>query len=43
MGRNQFAAEKNIDLDKDLFTIQEFVDMCKKHYGGETISKLMEG
>ena len=43
MGRNQFVAEKGIDLDKDSFTVQEFVDMCKRRYGGEIISKLMEG
>ena len=43
MGRNQFVAEKGIDLDKDSFTVQEFVDMCKNHYGGKIISQLMEG
>ena len=43
MGRNQFVAEKGIDLDKDSFTVREFVDMCKRRYGGEIISKLMEG
>ena len=42
MGRNQFIAEKGIDLDKDSFSVQEFVTMCKKRYGGEIITKLMK-
>ena len=40
MGRNQFAAEKGIDIDNDSFTVKEFVEMCKNEYGGETIRKL---
>lgn len=42
MGRNQFAAEKGIDIDNDSFTVKEFVEMCKNEYGGETIRKLQE-
>lgn len=42
MGRNQFIAEKGIDLDKDSFSVREFVTMCKKRYGGEIITKLMK-
>ena len=42
MGRNQFAKERGIDIDKDEFTVKEFVEMCENHYGGEIISKLKE-
>lgn len=40
MGRNQFAAEKGIDIDNDSFTVKEFVEMCKDRYGGEIILQL---
>ena len=40
MGRNQFAAERGIDVDKDNFTPLEFIAMCKHSYGGEVIQRL---
>ena len=42
MGRNTFAAEHGIDLDSDMFTVAEFVELCGKSYGGEIIQKLAE-
>lgn len=42
MGRNQFAKERGIDIDKDEFTVKEFVEMCEGYYGEEIISKLKE-
>lgn len=40
MGRNRFAAEKEIDIDKDSFTIKEFFEMCKDEYGGDIITQM---
>ena len=40
MGRKTFAAEHGIDLDSDMFTVDEFVELCGKSYGGEIIQKL---
>ena len=42
MGRNTFAAEHGIDLNSDMFTVEEFVELCGKSYGGEIIRKLAE-
>lgn len=42
MGRNTFAAEHGIDLNSDMFTVAEFVELCGKSYGGEIIQKLTE-
>lgn len=42
MGRNTFAAEHGIDLNSDMFTVAEFVELCGKSYGGEIIQKLAE-
>lgn len=42
MGRNQFAAERGIDIDKDEFTPLEFCEMCKGSYGGDVIRRLEE-
>ncbi|MBR4873299.1 MAG: hypothetical protein IKV00_05640, partial [Clostridia bacterium] len=42
MGRNQFAADRGIDIDKDSFTPLEFIAMCKHSYGGEVIQRLEE-
>ena len=40
MGRRNFATEHGIDLDKDEFTVDEFINLCRNSYGGEVISKL---
>lgn len=42
MGRNTFAAEHGIDLNSDMFTVAEFVELCGKSYGVEIIRKLKE-
>ncbi len=42
MGRNSFVRDHSIDLDKDTMTVQEFVDLTKNSYGGDTILKLLE-
>ena len=42
MGLRNFAAERGIDLDKDEFTVDEFINLCHNSYGGEVISKLKE-
>lgn len=43
MGRNTFAEEHGINLDSDMFTVEEFVELCRKSYGGEIIRKLEDG
>ena len=40
MGRNAFAEEHGIDVDRDEFTPEEFCTMCRDSYGGATIRKL---
>ena len=42
LGRNQFAAERGIDIDNDSFTVKEFYQMCKNEYGGEIIEQMYE-
>lgn len=40
MGRKNFAKNHNIDLDKDKFTVKEFIEICENDYGGEIIKEL---
>lgn len=42
MGRKDFASRNGIDLEKDLFTVAEFIDITEDAYGGEIIKKLKE-
>jgi hypothetical protein len=42
MGRNNFIANNNIDLQKDKFSVYEFVKLTKDQYNGEIIKKLIE-
>ena len=42
MGRDNFAREHNINVDKDEFTIREFVALTCKSYGSDAINKLAE-
>ena len=42
MGRNHFVENHGIDLDKDMYTVQEFIDMTKNDYGGDIILKIQE-
>jgi len=42
MGRQQFAKEHGIDIDKDLLTPKAFMRLTKNDYGGSVIRQLME-
>ena len=42
MGRDEFARQHGINVDKDSFTVSEFVMMTKDHYGSDAIRKLAE-
>ena len=39
-GRREFCRQHNIDLDNDTYTVEEFIEITKNAYGGETIKKL---
>ena len=41
-GRESFCRDNGINIDKDTFTIHEFISLTKNSYGGETIKKLIE-
>ena len=43
IGRRSFVKDKNVDLEKDKFTVEEFVEICKDSYGGEIIKSLLVG
>ena len=43
MGRNQFCADRGIDIDGTEWTVAQFVELCKDSYGGGIIRRLMEG
>ncbi len=40
MGRNSFVKNNGIDLENDLLTVNEFIQLTKNSYGGETINLL---
>ena len=40
-GREAFCRDKGIDLEKDSFTIRQFVYLTKYSYGGEIVKKLL--
>ena len=40
-GRESFCKQHGIDLNKDMYTIYEFVELTKNSYGGDTIQKLI--
>jgi len=42
MGRKAFAKNHDIDLENDMFTAQEFLQITKNDYGGSTIRKTIE-
>ena len=42
MGREQFCRENNINVEKDSFTVEEFIKLTANSYGGETIKKLKD-
>lgn len=41
-GRELFCASREIDLEKDRFTIYQFIKLTGNSYGGETVRKLLE-
>ena len=40
MGRKQWCEQNNVDIEKDTFTVKEFIKLTKDAYGGDTIKKL---
>ena len=41
MGRENFCKERGINIEEDSFTIEEFVELTKDSYGGDTIEHLL--
>ena len=42
MGRDTFVKEHGIDIEKDMFTVNDFINMTKNEYGKEVIKELAE-
>lgn len=42
MGRKSFAKNHDIDLNKDEFTVEEFIELTKNDFGREVIKQLAE-
>ena len=42
MGRNKFVSDHGIDLEKDTYTVREFVALTKNDYGGEVILEILD-
>ena len=42
MGRNQFARDHGINVDKDAFTVREFITLTRNAYGSTAIRELAE-
>lgn len=42
MGRQSFARDHEIDIEHDMMTPEEFIDLTKDAYGGSIIRKLKE-
>lgn len=40
-GRLSFCINKGIDIEKDSFTIYEFIELTKESYNGDIIKKLL--
>ena len=40
LGRREFCRQHNIDLDKDVYSIEEFIQLTKNAYGGDIIKQL---
>jgi len=41
MGRKSFVKNKNLDLN-ELYTVEDFIEICENAYGGEIIKELKE-
>ncbi len=42
LGRQSFCKNHNIDINKDKFTVKQFVELCRNDYGSEVIKKLLK-
>jgi hypothetical protein len=42
LGRNLFCSESGISVEKDSFTMKEFIELTINHYGGDVIKKLRD-
>ena len=42
MGRKNFASNHNIDIENDMMTVKEFMDLTENAYCGEVIKELKE-
>jgi hypothetical protein len=42
MGRNEFCRGHGIDLEKGMYTVEEFVAMTRDSYGSAVVARLME-
>ena len=42
MGRLSFAKDKDINIEKDQFTVYEFIELTKNSYNGENIKALLK-
>jgi hypothetical protein len=42
MGRDTFVKDHNIDLENDKYTVEEFIKLTQKYYGGDIINRLKE-
>ena len=42
MGRKSFAADNGVDLEQDMYTVEEFVKICGNSFGGNVIRRLLE-
>lgn len=40
MGRDSFVKNKGIDLENDMYTVQEFINITRNDFGGEIIRQL---
>ena len=40
MGRMSFVKDNDINLDKDKFTVDEFICLCENSYGSDIIGEL---
>lgn len=42
MGRKSFAADNHVDLEHDMYTVEEFVKICGNSFGGDVVRRLSE-
>ena len=42
MGRKSFAKDHDIDIEKDVMTVEQFVNLTKDSFGGSIIRQLAE-